>query len=55
MVGVLHECFFLSTKENSGPLVDVYFFNMSLLKGCTLHILNLGLMGVSNGSTLQLG
>ena len=35
--------------------MDLYFFNVSLIKHCTLHILNLGLLGVSNGSALQPG
>lgn len=37
------------------PLVQLYFFNIDLIKHCTLHILNLGLLGVSSGSVLQLG
>ena len=40
---------------NSGPLLALDFFDVNLLKHCTLHILNLGLLGVSNGSALQLG
>ena len=38
-----------------GPLVDIYFFDVEMLKHCTLHVLNLGLLGVSNGSALPLG
>ncbi|CAK9073024.1 unnamed protein product, partial [Durusdinium trenchii] len=32
------------------PLVDLYFFNISVIKNCTLHVINLGLLGVANGS-----
>lgn len=39
----------------SGPLLNLDFFDVNILKHCTLHILNLGLLGVSNGSALQLG
>lgn len=34
--------------------MNVHYFDIDLLKHCTLHILNLGLLGVSNGSTLSL-
>ena len=36
-------------------MVDLDFFSVSLLKHCTLHILNLTLLGISNGSVLTLG
>ena len=32
--------------------MDLHFFNISLLKHCTLHIVNLGLLGVANGAVL---
>jgi hypothetical protein len=38
-----------------GPLIDLLFFSVSMCKHCTLHILNLGLVAVANGSVLKLG
>ncbi|CAJ1425208.1 unnamed protein product, partial [Effrenium voratum] len=38
----------------AGPLVDLHFFHISLIKHCTLHILNLRMLGVCNGSTLAM-
>ena len=40
--------------DSQGPLIDLYFFDVSLLKHCTLHIVNLTLLGISNGSVLLL-
>ena len=37
-----------------GPWVDLEFFDVSILAHCTLHILNLKLLGISNGSALPL-
>ncbi|CAL1169044.1 unnamed protein product [Cladocopium goreaui] len=37
----------------SGPLIDLDYFDISTLQHCTLHILNLTLLGVANGSTLS--
>lgn len=40
--------------DSQGPLIDLYFFDVSLLKHCTLHIVNLTLLGISNGAVLLL-
>ena len=47
---VIFACF-----EASGPLVDLYFFSLGTLKHCTLHIVNLGILHISNGSAMCLG
>ena len=39
----------------SGPLVNLHFFDVSMLQHCTLHILNLTLLGICNGAILLLG
>ena len=36
------------------PWADLHFFHVDLLKHCTLHILNLGLLAISNGGALLL-
>lgn len=51
---ILLLCFWRARLLESGPLVDLHFFEISTLKHCTLHILNLGLLGISNGSSLSL-
>ena len=40
--------------QECSPLVDLYFFNITLIKNCTLHVINLGLLGVANGGALGL-
>ena len=48
-------CVKIVAKHNcSGPLIDLHFFSVCLLKHCSLHIINLGLLGVCNGSVLRL-
>ncbi|CAK9075021.1 Uncharacterized protein SCF082_LOCUS36433 [Durusdinium trenchii] len=44
---------FVANEIPQGPLVQLSFFEVSLLKGCTLHILNLGMLAISNGSVLN--
>lgn len=39
----------------SGPLINLHFFSVTMLRRCTLHILNLTLLGVANGSVLFFG
>lgn len=46
--------FWIICAHCQGPLIDLYFFNISLIKHCTLHIVNLSLLGISNGSVLHL-
>ena len=40
-------------KHNPGPLVGLHFFSISSIKHCSLHVLNLGLLHISNGSTMN--
>ena len=52
--GSIDFMFWIICAHCQGPLIDLYFFNISLIKHCTLHIVNLALLGISNGSVLHL-
>lgn len=38
-----------------GPYIDLYFFDVTLIKHCTLHVLNLKMVLAANGSVLWHG
>lgn len=35
--------------------MDIHYFDISLIKHCTLHVLNLKMVLIANGSSLPLG
>lgn len=40
---------------NPGPLTDLAFFDVDIIQHCTLHVVNLTLLAICNGSCLLLG